>query len=77
MRKFIIEGQDIIGMFYNREDVERILVCTEEPYETDIEPNVDWYQIVEFGYRGIAVDCLLYTSPSPRDRTRSRMPSSA
>ena len=28
---------------------------------------------------GIAVPtgCLLYTSPSPRDRTRSRMPSSA
>ena len=25
----------------------------------------------------IANDCLLYTSPSPRDRTRSRMPSSA
>ena len=24
-----------------------------------------------------ALDCLLYTSPSPRDRTRSRMPSSA
>ena len=29
--------------------------------------------------RGIGpfTDCLLYTSPSPRDRTRSRMPSSA
>ena len=27
--------------------------------------------------RGISEDCLLYTSPSPRDRTRSRMPSSA
>ena len=26
---------------------------------------------------GIAYSCLLYTSPSPRDRTRSRMPSSA
>ena len=25
----------------------------------------------------LATDCLLYTSPSPRDRTRSRMPSSA
>ena len=25
----------------------------------------------------IYVHCLLYTSPSPRDRTRSRMPSSA
>ena len=26
---------------------------------------------------GVNEDCLLYTSPSPRDRTRSRMPSSA
>ena len=25
----------------------------------------------------LAHSCLLYTSPSPRDRTRSRMPSSA
>ena len=24
-----------------------------------------------------SINCLLYTSPSPRDRTRSRMPSSA
>ena len=29
------------------------------------------------GLRVNALDCLLYTSPSPRDRTRSRMPSSA
>ena len=26
---------------------------------------------------GKTTTCLLYTSPSPRDRTRSRMPSSA
>ena len=26
---------------------------------------------------GVFCICLLYTSPSPRDRTRSRMPSSA
>ena len=26
---------------------------------------------------GDGIHCLLYTSPSPRDRTRSRMPSSA
>ena len=25
----------------------------------------------------LKINCLLYTSPSPRDRTRSRMPSSA
>ena len=28
-------------------------------------------------YHGVVSPCLLYTSPSPRDRTRSRMPSSA
>ena len=31
------------------------------------------YKDVAAMYKG----CLLYTSPSPRDRTRSRMPSSA
>ena len=31
-------------------------------------PNIDWLT-----FRG----CLLYTSPSPRDRQKSRMPSSA
>ena len=30
-----------------------------------------------FGNVGNTKVCLLYTSPSPRDRTRSRMPSSA
>ena len=29
------------------------------------------------GAEASATTCLLYTSPSPRDRTRSRMPSSA
>ena len=31
-------------------------------------------QLAPMGYH---YNCLLYTSPSPRDRTRSRMPSSA
>ena len=30
-----------------------------------------------FGHGQYRITCLLYTSPSPRDRTRSRMPSSA
>src|SRR5665811_1906853 len=30
-----------------------------------------------FGHGTQSITCLLYTSPSPRDRTRSRMPSSA
>ena len=33
--------------------------------------------IVQFTKEFNARTCLLYTSPSPRDRTRSRMPSSA
>ena len=33
---------------------------------------------LEFIFKGgTSLLCLLYTSPSPRDRTRSRMPSSA
>ena len=32
---------------------------------------------IEEAEPGSINDCLLYTSPSPRDRTRSRMPSSA
>ena len=34
-------------------------------------------KIIELKNREISKGCLLYTSPSPRDRTRSRMPSSA
>ena len=45
----------------------------------------EWLEKVEKDLKGKALtelnwhlnDCLLYTSPSPRDRTRSRMPSSA
>ena len=34
-------------------------------------------EILVNGDDGVIYSCLLYTSPSPRDRTRSRMPSSA
>ena len=34
-------------------------------------------QTVATGTRTYEVDCLLYTSPSPRDKRQSRMPSSA
>ena len=33
--------------------------------------------LVTLRYAIASIICLLYTSPSPRDRTRSRMPSSA
>ena len=38
----------------------------------------DWETVVALSSaEGMYNTCLLYTSPSPRDRTRSRMPSSA
>ena len=39
--------------------------------------NENPYPPSEAVRKDMAKACLLYTSPSPRDRTRSRMPSSA
>ena len=47
-----------------KEDGKSIRSIFESYYEEDVD--IDW-----------EVDCLLYTSPSPRDATLSRMPSSA
>ena len=49
-------------------------------YRAPIIPDLPPLQGGVMGYLGYDVIrevCLLYTSPSPRDRTRSRMPSSA
>ena len=45
-------------------DVDAIIICVPTPLTAHREPDLTYI-------------CLLYTSPSPRDRTRSRMPSSA
>ena len=39
--------------------------------------DIDFTNVPASGSCAITWICLLYTSPSPRDRTRSRMPSSA
>ena len=47
--------------------------CSDPDPDSDgIKRNIDHKDSVELDKA-----CLLYTSPSPRDRTRSRMPSSA
>ena len=43
----------------------------------DAKPVMDYLNKTNKNLKDILITCLLYTSPSPRDRTRSRMPSSA
>ena len=43
-----------------------------------VQIRTDGHELIVSGdAEGVTKTCLLYTSPSPRDRTRSRMPSSA
>ena len=47
------------------------------PYEVLTKALVEGMTIVGIDFRDGILFCLLYTSPSPRDMRRSRMPSSA
>ena len=58
----------IFGKFFN-DILEMILKGTEQKEIDDL--------ILAFRKKIMSKDCLLYTSPSPRDRQKSRMPSSA
>ena len=53
----------------------------EKAFEKHSKNALNWVDEVGFDFidsDGLKYEfCLLYTSPSPRDRTRSRMPSSA
>ena len=40
-------------------------------------PSQEYFLAYDIIPASLLLTCLLYTSPSPRDRTRSRMPSSA
>ena len=67
--RFSIEGDELVatssyGTFRGGE-LDGVLVLSER-IEGPGPPSTTWVNL-----------CLLYTSPSPRDRTRSRMPSSA
>ena len=45
--------------------------------ESGLMTTIHAYTATQKTVDGPSKNCLLYTSPSPRDRTRSRMPSSA
>ena len=67
-------------------ELDAVLLDTIEKYPQSIQPYLDMIDgqrmdLSKFRYKDFdelkLYCCLLYTSPSPRDRTRSRMPSSA
>ena len=66
--------QTIMGFENGKETTEEIFYYHENGQLRSKLNNIDgkYHGLWEEYY-----DCLLYTSPSPRDRTRSRMPSSA
>ena len=88
----IVPEQDSKQLIYrNLEAFQKICLdrFPSELYEPVFDGEVDAADLEEVyyifnmahpeGYRGrsLSVSCLLYTSPSPRDRQKSRMPSSA
>ena len=72
----------VVGVFLAYGDIEIALsVLSSTAYEairTDSLMVIPLFVLMgEVVSKAGAATCLLYTSPSPRDRTRSRMPSSA
>ena len=63
---------------YGKSDIKGLTIQFGENYPIKFSAMTDDGTSVEFeNNTQVFKTCLLYTSPSPRDRTRSRMPSSA
>ena len=80
IRDFDISQQD-----FTQQDLNRPLNFSEQSTDFQLERTVDEFDFDESAFLEAlnanepigATGCLLYTSPSPRDKTVSRMPSSA
>ena len=80
---------DMFDVFPNIEPQSIDLLLTDFPYGTLNKRRNEWDKIIDYDRFWHYVDiickpncaivstCLLYTSPSPRDLSTSRMPSSA
>ena len=75
-----VYGQSLQGLTINliSTDLDRTLVFQEHVLGADIVyHDADFAAIQGYGAKWMVHTCLLYTSPSPRDLSTSRMPSSA
>ena len=66
-----------VELVLKRRDGSLITVLENSRVVRDEEGNVLYYEGTLTDITGRKKACLLYTSPSPRDRQKSRMPSSA
>ena len=70
--KFLKETAKLISQLkrMSATDLSKLMHVSGNIAKLNVERYKNWKKKPSIG-------CLLYTSPSPRDRTRSRMPSSA
>ena len=71
---FVAEMELVLDVYQRPADPRFPVVCMDESNKQLI---ADAQAPLPLKPGQVQKDCLLYTSPSPRDRTRSRMPSSA
>ena len=64
----------LMVIYLYRDDIFQTIQDPRQPFQTYEKPIAPDYNSSE---AWLAQACLLYTSPSPRDATLSRMPSSA
>ena len=83
-KKMFLDGEEDSSMCSEKPTVDDFLVYTDPKHSTTFFDKLyDLYTRCELCDVRLCVDdktisaCLLYTSPSPRDKRQSRMPSSA
>ena len=78
----VFMARQVATHFVENPDNHDCVIHLDRDVENNISVNLKWVSASEQAIHILDGEkqrnyCLLYTSPSPRDRTRSRMPSSA
>ena len=76
--EMLLRGETIMKNYWNKPEETAATIVDGWLHTGDLARlDPDGYMTLTDRIKDMIITCLLYTSPSPRDRTRSRMPSSA